>query len=241
MTDRNEHSGAESPTPRREFLGQIAASAIVLAGAACTTPAGGQSGAAPSPARAGGTQTAWDDSWVGRLTARHKAVFDSPEIDENSTLGFSQAQRYINGMRDALGAGPRDVQTVVVVRHKSIPFAFNDAMWQKYALGEQAKVKSGDAWATRNLMARGRNPGAATSDRPQSNIEWLAANGHIILACDLATQGWASGIAERTKSTMKAVYDELRANLVPGVIMQPNGVYAVHRAQEAGCTYIRST
>jgi intracellular sulfur oxidation DsrE/DsrF family protein len=33
----------------------------------------------------------------------------------------------------------------------------------------------------------------------------------------------------------------LKANLIPGVILQPSGVYAAHRAQEAGCTYIRST
>lgn len=240
---------SDSPTHRREFLGQVAASAIVLAGAACATPmSAAQTAATPSPSQPGTTPASkWDDSWTTRLTSRHKAVFDSPEIAENATLGVSQATRYINGVHDALGA---EAQTVVVIRHQSIPFAFNDAMWEKYGIGEQAKVKIGDAWATKNPLS-GPRPGrggananannSANADRPQSNLAWLASHGHILLGCDLATRGYAQTLADKTKSTMQAVYDELKANLVTGMILQPNGVYAILRAQEAGCVYMRST
>ena len=31
------------------------------------------------------------------------------------------------------------------------------------------------------------------------------------------------------------------ANLVPGVIVMPSGIFAVTRAQEAGCQYIRAS
>ena len=233
----------DSSTPRREFLGQIAASAIVLAGPACASPAAA-SALSTAPAPSGNrvsTKGQWDDSWFGRLTAKHKAVFDSPDIAENSTLGFLQAQRYIMGMRDALNAGPNDVQTVIVVRHKSIPFAFNDAMWEKYKIGDVSSVKSDGVSATKNPLIHGRQSANANSDRPQANIEWLVNHGHFILACDLATQGYADTLATKNNSTMKAVYEELKANLAPGVILQPSGVYAVHRAQEAGCTFMRST
>lgn len=234
-------ASSDSSTPRREFLGQIAASAIVLAGGACAAPTTIAQSATPAPtpapANGAGRQApTWDDSWTTRLTAKHKAVFDSPEVAENSTLGFVQAQRYIQGMRDALNA---ESQSVVVVRHKSIPFAFNDAMWEKYQIGAEIQVKQGDAFATKNPLAHARNGSA--SDRPQSNMEWMLSHGHFVLACDLATQGYAQSIAEKHKSTMQAIYQELKANLVPGVILQPSGVYAVHRAQEAGCTFMRST
>jgi hypothetical protein len=230
-------ASSHSPTPRREFLGQMAASAMVLAGAACATPmSAAQTAAAPVPSQPGGAPTKWDDSWTGRLTSKHKAVFDSPEVAENTTLGVSQAIRYINGVRDALAA---EAQTVVVIRHKAIPFAFNDAMWEKYKIGEESKVKIGDAWATKNPLLNGR--GNAAGDRPQGNLVWLASHGHILLGCDLATQGFAAGYAEKAKATTKEVYEELKANLVPGMILQPNGVYAVLRAQEAGCVYMRST
>jgi hypothetical protein len=90
------------------------------------------------------------------------------------------------------------------------------------------------------LGAVGRG-GRGGADRPQSNIPWLLAHGHIVLACDLATHGFAGTVAQKTKGDARAIYDELKANLVPGVILQPTGVYAVHRAQEAGCTYIKSS
>jgi len=228
MTD----SGNE--TPRREFLGQIAFSALAIAGGgACTHVS-----SAPVAAV---RQSSWDDSWTTRLTAKHKAVFDSPDIADNTALGLLQAARYLNGMQEALGAGQGAAQAVLVLRHRSIAFAVNDAMWTKYPIGEEYKVMSADAAATKNPVITSRRAGADSGDRPQGSLTWLANHGHISLACDLALQGLASGVADRTKGNTNAIHDELKANLAPGVILQPNGIYAVHRAQEAGCTYIRST
>ena len=235
----------DNSTPRREFLGQIAASAIVLAGAACSTPAiAGPTATGPTPAPAPAAPPApvhWDDSWFTRLTAKHKAVFDSPEIEDG--LAVFQASGYIRGMRDAVAAGNDDVQAVVVMRHGAIPMIFNDAMWAKYGLGKELKVKDypSEKWATRNPWATSPTPSKAPAERPQSTLAWLSSHGHILLGCDLATRGYAGVIADRTKADSHVVYEELKANLVPGVILQPTGVYAVHRAQEAGCSYIRST
>jgi hypothetical protein len=226
---------------RREFLGHMATSALMLAGGACTTASvAAHTNTTPTPASRP-AQTAWDDSWTTRLTAKHKAVFDSPDIADNSTLGLLQAARYLDGMQQALGAGAGGAQVVLVLRHRSIPFAVNDAMWAKYPIGDEYKVKAGDATATRNVVLTSRRAGADAGDRPQGSLTWLASHGHILLGCELALQGLASGIADRTKGNTNAIHDELKANLVPGLILQPNGVYAVHRAQEAGCTYIRST
>ena len=241
---------SNDPTPRREFLGQLAASAVVLAGAACASPAAAvQSAPTPQTGAAAPSATGqmhWDDSWFGRLTAKHKAVFDSPEIEDGFTAGPGHATRYLNGMRDALGVGQGEAQVVVVIRHHAIPFAFSDAMWEKYGIGEMTKIKSGEAFATRNPLSAPRQVGGRVTanggaDRPQANLEWLLSHGHIVLACDAATQAYASQIAAKVKGDSRAIIAEVRANLVPGVILQPNGIYAVHRAQEAGCTYIRST
>ena len=239
-------SSQQPPTPRREFIGQLAASAIVLAGGACATPtAVSQTAPAPAPApraQLARTPVHWDDSWFGRLTAKHKAVFDSPEIEDGLVL--FHAVGYVNGMRDALAVADGDTQAVVVVRHSAIPMAFNDAMWLKYDFGKQEKVKDlNGKWARRNPYADAppepSRPGGGS--RQRYDMAWLVSHGHVLLGCDLATRGQAGLIAQRTKGESKAIYEELKANLVPGVILQPTGVYAVHRAQEAGCTYIRST
>jgi hypothetical protein len=245
----------DRPTARREFLGQIAASAIVIAGTACAAPATAGQTTAPSPAPAPGSQPAtpaptpthWDDSWFAKLTAKHKAVFDSPAIDDG--LAVFHASGYIGGMWDALGAGVDDVQIVLVMRHAGVPMVLNDAMWAKYEIGKERKIKdySNDKFATRNPFfaapapANGAPRATRSSDRPQATLSWLGSHGHILLGCDLATRGLAFSFAEKTKGDQKAIYEELKANLVPGVILQPTGVYAVHRAQEAGCTFIRST
>ena len=226
----------------------MAASAIVLAGTACA-PAAAAQATNPTPAPApGGNRAAgatpWDDFWFGRLTAKHKAVFDTPDFSEGNIQGPGQATEYINGVHDALGAAPNDVQTVIVIRHRAIPFAFNDAMWAKYEIGKHLKIKGdGEEWATKNPFAGARpggRGGAANNDRPQGNAVWLSSHGHVLLGCNLATQGYAGTLAEQTKGTMKTIYEDLKANLVPGVILQPNGVYATLRAQEAGCAFMRS-
>ena len=222
-----------APLARREFVSQVAASALVLAGTGCATAATAASSTTPRPA----TQSTWDDSWFGRLKAKHKAVFEQPEIDMGS--GTSYAVRYLTGMHDALGVD--DAQAVVVLRHQAVPLVLDDAMWEKYGIGEERKLKgTGDAWQLRNPIATPRGP-ARTADpgRPQGNVPWLTANGHIVLGCNIALTAYSSIIARKVNAEQATIYDELRAHLLPGVIMQPNGVYATHRAQEAGCTYIR--
>jgi hypothetical protein len=155
-------------------------------------------------------------------------------------------------MRDSVGAGPGDVQAVVVLRHAAIPMVLNDAMWAKYQMGRDAKVKDNSTkkWATRNPFlesppapqaASTAEPAKDSSDRPRSSLTWLAIHGHVLLGCDLAMRGHAFTIADEIKGDGQAIYEEFKANLIPGVILQPSGVYAAHRAQEAGCTYIRST
>jgi hypothetical protein len=238
---------SESPTPRREFLGQIAVSALALAGTAC---AGSPTQTAPAPvatpapaARDTSAPTHWDDSWSARLTAKHKAVFDMPEVDDG--LAIDHAVLWLDGCRYALGAAPGDAHAVIVVRHAAVVLAFNDAMWSKYELGKERKVKddSTGKWAVRNPYAS-PTPRAADDppprpsgpDRPAGNLGWFAQNGHTLLACDLATRGMSFILAKKVKREQRTIYEELKGNLIPGVSLQPSGIYAVHRAQEAGCT-----
>jgi hypothetical protein len=247
----------EKTTLRRDFLGQIAASAIVLAGTACASPAATATQSAPAPAGPSANPqsngrgvgplpqppSTWDDSWFGKLTAKHKAVFDSPEI--NDGLVLSNASGYIRGMRDAIGAGENDVQTAIVLRHVAVVMFLNDAMWSKYELGKLRNVKDEgtEKWATKNPFAGAltSRPAAGTADRPQATLNWFASRGHIILGCDLATRNLSGVLARQVKGESRAVYEELKANMIAGVILQPTGVYACLRAQEAGCGFFKST
>jgi hypothetical protein len=62
--------------------------------------------------------------------------------------------------------------------------------------------------------------------------------GLIGLVCDISVRGWSGRIAERTSQNADGVREEVLANLVPGAILVPSGIYALIRAQNAGAAYM---
>lgn len=242
--------------PRREFLGQLAAT-VALAGIGCApaaagapapTPAPGPStGAAPS-AGAGAVVAqkqapiSWDDSWTDRVrAAKHKAVFDGPEIADGEAPG--QAWLFYDGFAAAQHTTDADVVPVVVMRHKGIPVAFNDHLWDKYEIGKWLKEKDPTTGkpARRNPYAHSDKGDKFANLAPDGTLPELHRRGAVLLGCSRATNWFAYQMAERTRQPFPQVKAEVRANLVEGVILQPSGVYAVLRAQEAGCAYIRAS
>jgi len=223
-------SSSTSATPRREFIGQLATAAVALAGTACVSPSfassQGTPAASPSPTPPRpASKTVFDDSWTQRLTAKHKAVFDSPEIFGGAAI--YQAELWASGYKEMYNLGDADTQAVLVLRHAAVPMVINDAMWSKYEIGKLRKVKDDNgAWATANPYTK------SLADAHQ--------RGTTILGCNLAAMGVAAAIARATKQDVEAVRQEIRGSLVPGALLMPSGIFALHRAQEAGCTYMRA-
>jgi len=185
----------------------------------------------------------WDASWMNRITAKHKAIFDSPEISEGTAL--YHAMSYLGSVKDVFGTGDSDASVVVVLRHHAVPLLFNDAMWAKYDLGTATKTndsKTGKP-AMRNIYYQhvDANGNPAADDTPSATIKSLSARGVIFVGCDMATRGSASRAAAATRQPSQQVYEEIKANLIPGATLMPTGVFATLMAQEAGCSLMRST
>lgn len=235
-------SASEKPSShRREFLAHVATAAAVLAGTACTTPLG--AAGLKSASSGGASRTApFDDNWTRRVTAaKHKAVFDSPAVDDG--LALTHATFFMQGYREQLGAGGDDVVPVVVLRHAGTVIAMNDFLWEKYALGERAKVK--DPITGKDAL---RNPFLHVSKddkdplvSPEASLEGLIASGAVLLVCNKAAMRYAGQMAQKFNRDPEEVRAEIRANIVPGVMLQPSGIYATLRAQDAGCAFIKST
>jgi hypothetical protein len=222
---------------RRAFI-RHTASLLAVGGAACAAP-GRTPVAAVGPAFRDRESSRWDDSWVARLAVPHKAAFEQSEMDHGSATAY--AVRYLGGMREALNVKDDEVRVVLVLRHGAVGLVLNDSMWKKYSIGEYKQLKTidGSGWAVENPIASTRPGTAAERLLPPPRLDWLAAHGHIVLGCDLALNNTATFLAKRLNQDRTAVYEEFRNNLLPGVILQPNGIYAMLRAQEAGCTAIR--
>ncbi|MEJ7813357.1 MAG: hypothetical protein WKG32_23315 [Gemmatimonadaceae bacterium] len=243
MSDRHHLT---SPTHRRGFLGRLLSGAAVLAGGGAAAPLIAQgvtpgSGGAPGPVPSGAPRGPWDVTWADRLTAKHKQVFDAPEIAEGTAL--HQARTFMRGYADVYGENDSDMNAVLVFRHAGLPVVLGDPVWERYELGKALKLKD----PTTGKPAR-RNPftNVKASDKhsivwPDGGLDTLIGRGATVLACNLALMGFAGRLATKWKVKSADVQKELRESLVPGVIVMPSGIFAVARAQEAGCNYIRAT
>jgi intracellular sulfur oxidation DsrE/DsrF family protein len=179
-------------------------------------------------------------------------VFDAPEIADGTAL--HQARSWMAGYAEVYGAKDVDMSAVIVVRHAAIPMVLDDAFWGRYEVAKQlANPEDGEPVGLKD-PATGelprRNPflsaNVKAGDRygliwPDGGLDALIGRGAIVLACNLALRRAVSMAARTDKVSAEAARATVLAHLVPGVVVMPNGIFAVTRAQEAGCRYIRAT
>src|SRR5262245_18637914 len=105
---------------RRSFFSRFAA--IPLFGASQASPAQQPPDAVPRHPQ---------DAWLDAGRARHRVVFDTWMADKfPEAIGF--AGNWLSVNREAYGLGDADLDVLLVVRHGTTPFAFNERIWTKY-------------------------------------------------------------------------------------------------------------
>ncbi len=223
--------------PRREFLGWLGASTVLAA----TT---GTPLHASEPAPAAGAApdglipvtSDWDVTWADRIRGKHRAVFDSPEVSEGAAV--FRAAMWRDQYKEIYGTGPEEMSPVIVIRHMAIPLAMNDAYWARFGIGKETKLKDPDTkkWYTTNPV-RAASP-TAPPRWAAYNLEGLMESGGIVLACNLAFRMVVAKFAEADKLNREQAEAAAREHLIPGIILQPSGIFATLRAQQAGCGYI---
>ena len=211
-----------STTPRRGFLGRLAA---LAAGA-------GLSAAVPSTVAAeeARNERSLDpalDAWFGKIKGKHKMVFDVTE--PNSGFGAIWPRVYLNTMQATY---PGEATAVVILRHKGIGLGMTDPVFAKYGMGEVFTINEGNAPAK-------RNPYATITDLPITGlgIAELLKSGVLVGACDIALTVYSSAVAKKVGTDPETVKKEWIAGLIPGIQIVPSGVLGVARAQELGCAY----
>jgi intracellular sulfur oxidation DsrE/DsrF family protein len=211
---------------RRAFLSQLGAGAV---GAGVSSAVGtGAANAQEQPARSGPWQPAHhsQDDWLDQLPGVHRFVFDT-----TSPAGFANALVYVNNYFTASGNeyGLKDADSAVVIvaRHDSTPFAYNDRMWEKYG---------------KPLAERGAFVDPSTKQPPvvniyRSGLDGLLHRGVRLAVCQMATRRLAATIEKAGGPGTDVVYAELIANLMPNSQMVPAGIVALNRAQERGYAF----
>jgi hypothetical protein len=70
------------------------------------------------------------------------------------------------------------------------------------------------------------------------NIPGFIRNGGIVLACGLAFGEIIYSYADKDKVKPDEAKKRATEHLIPGVIIQPSGFFAVLKAQDEGCKYM---
>jgi hypothetical protein len=222
-------------TTRRRFIESAAANAAALAIVPSSLMA-----ALPADIASADSSAEWDVSWAERMKGRHKAVFDMTEPE--SGYGVWRAAIWGNQYTDVLKAAPADLSTVLILRHNAIAFAMNQGYWDRYNTGEMKKI-------THPLTSEITKKNPALLDErdgvpaPYSGmaLHKQIGRGAIVLACNLAFRDCVETVKSVDKLSEEVARQRALGYLVPGVVLQPSGVFAVIRAQQAGAAYIKAS
>jgi len=222
---------------RRRFLARLGGG-----GTALVATVGGGAGILQSQSA---TAARWQperhkaDDWLDTVPGTHRLMFDTTMPDG---FGFAllYASNYFIANKDGYGLQDSELAVVIVARHFSTPFAFNDAMWKKYGASisrltgfTDPKTRQAPNTNLYNLPDYGLPNRSATLDA-------LIKRGVQLAVCQMATRQIAEPLAAAIGEDAESVFKELTANLVANSHLVPAGIVAVNRAQEHGYAFVNA-
>jgi len=222
-------------TPRRDFLGLIGATALT---GTLAPRALGASGAPPQPIPTWfptPRTTDWDMSWLKRLSGKYRAVFDAPEVSEGDPV--LRAVVWGHQMTEIFSVKKSEMSRVLVLRHNGIELAMNDAYWARFDAAERHGFNDANGRPLRVNPMR-----TARKEVPEPfrhfTLEQFIADGGIIVSCDLALRHYVVPRYVGLGMSEENAYTAAVREMIPGVIPQPSGIFAVSVAQDAGCRFV---
>lgn len=174
----------------------------------------------------------WDLRWVNALRGEHRQVFDMGGVAEGQ---LRVVKNWLNGHNEVFKLRDNQLVAVVGLASKGFPANAADALWEKYPIGERWQVRdpATNTWAKRNVFTSA----AAGTPAYANSVPSLVSRGVIFWQCNNALRGIAGDIATAVAGNAEAVYQELRAGLLPHVRLVPAHTMLVGLCQEVGCTY----
>jgi hypothetical protein len=221
-----------TPSPRRSFLGRLAAGTAALgltaflpvtacAAEKTVATASDSTSASPEPS-----------DWPGTLKTKHKMAIDAFAMNEGFALAFAYTF-----MLPYASVTPLPATAVIIFRHEGFPIALTDAVWAKYKIGKAMNIvdPSTKAPAVRNPFFHPK-PGSLAID--DMALDKLMARGTVFGACNVALHLLSAKFAAGAGVTPEVALKDWTDGIIPGITVIPSGTWGVNRAQEVGCTYL---
>lgn len=218
------------------LLSQVSSKALKLLGvatlgliAACNTS--GQATDAPATAT-----TRETPAWLAQLDGSHRMLFDAAA--PGGGIPLVHVMNYYDTFNKAYQVTDADVDAVLTFYGGTTLYGLNDAMWSKYQLGAFTTAQDGSGtpftvnpWRT--------SPTILGGPMPQASVEALQQRGATFILCNNALGLMAGMVAQARGLESNAVYEDMKANILPGVTLVPAMVIAIDQAQQAGVSYHR--
>ena len=176
------------------------------------------------------------DDWLKGLNAKHKQLFDSPA--PGGGIPLVHIMNYYDTYNKTYNVKDQDIDAVGTFYGMTTFLGVNDAMWAKYKIGEFMEMKdasgnpiTANPWRT--------SPTVLGMTLPQASIEALQKRGATFILCNNALQILSGMVAQKAGLQPDVVYNDMKANILPGVYLVPAMVIAVEQAQTARIAYHR--
>lgn len=176
------------------------------------------------------------DNWLKGLTGKHRQLFDFPTA--NGGVPLVHIMNYYDTWNTAYGVPDSDIDAVGTFYGATTFYGLNDAMWAKYRLGEYLEANDASRKpATANPWRTA--PVVLGMTLPPASIESLQKRGATFIVCNNALTIFSALFAQSRGLDPKVVYEDMKANILPGVELVPGMVVAIEQAQAAGLSYHR--
>lgn len=222
----------ELPVARRLFLGRLGAGMSVLGAAAA-----GSTAASAQSTETGHWQPARHmlDDWLDEVPGKHRLVFDTTTA-EGLSSAMLYASNYFQANRTGYNLQDNDLAVVIIVRHNSTPFAYNDMIWSKYGTPISSQSGFVDPKTKQPPTANAYNAAGGRG----GTLDALAKRGVHFAVCQMATRAFSGTIARAVSGNTDDIYNEIVGNLLMNCHMVPAGIVAVNRAQERGYAFVHA-
>jgi len=183
------------------------------------------------------TSRAPSDRWLDGLKAKHRQFFDAPA--PGGGIPLVHVMNYYDTYNKAYNVKDADIDAVLTFYGTTTFHGLNDAVWAKYGLGEifetvdpaTGKPATANPWRSAPVILG--------MTIPTASIESLQKRGATFIVCNNALQIFSGLVAKKRGLDATTVYEDLKANILPGVELVPGMVVAVEQAQRAGLAYHR--
>ncbi len=195
--------------------------------------------AAAEPAKALATRPGPKEpsnKWLDGLTSKHKQFFDAPTA--NGGVPLVHVMNYYDTYNKAFNVKDADIDAVLTFYGATTFYGLNDAAWAKYQIGEFLETNDATGKpATANPWRAA--PVILGMTLPQASLESLHKRGATLILCNNALTIFSALLAQKRGLDPNAVYQDMKANILPEVDLVPGMVIAVEQAQRAGLSYHR--